>query len=173
MKVFILDTSAFIQGFSSSAPDTLLYTTPKIVNEIKEEITKLRIENWSQTGKLVIMSPTTKLIEHVKKQAEKSGDINYLSTTDLSILAITYQLKIDGLNTLIISDDYSIQNLADFMGLCYRGMITHGIEHRFMWITYCPGCKKQYNKHKQLEICTICGTELKRKPGKKTRVRDE
>lgn len=171
LKAVILDTSAFIQGFSSSDPDTQLYTTPLVISEINEGIAKIRASNWRHTGKLLIISPSSMSIEHVTTQAKKIGDIKYLSSTDLSLLALTHQLRQDGLTTLLISDDYSVQNLADYIGLTYSGMITQGIKQRFYWIIYCPGCRKQYNNNQQINICPICGTELKRKPGKKTRTR--
>jgi UPF0271 protein len=173
LKAIILDTSAFIQGFNTSDTETQLYTTPSVVNEIKEDIAKIRSSNWSQTGKLVIMSPSSTSVDHVITQAKNTGDIQYLSTTDLSIIALTHQLRLDGLTTFLISDDYSVQNLADYMGLTYSGMITHGIKHRFHWINYCPGCRKQFNKTQQIKICPICGTELKRKPGKKSRTHEK
>ena len=173
MKAFILDTSAFIQGFNTSDPDAKLYTTPLVINEINEEIAKIRVVNWSQTGKLVIITPSSSSIEHVLSQAKIIGEIKSLSTTDLNVVAISHQLKQKGLTTFLISDDYSVQNLADYMGLTYRGMITHGIKRRFHWINYCPGCRKQFDKTQQINICPICGTELKRKPDKKSRTRVE
>jgi UPF0271 protein len=170
LKAIILDTSAFIQGFNTSDTDTHLYTTPLVIAEIKEELAKIRAQNWSRTGKLIIMPPTQKSLDHVKNQANNSGDINYLSNTDLSILALSQQLTLDGLTPIIISDDYSIQNLADLMGLSYTGMITQGIKQRLQWINYCPGCKKQYKNTQKLKICSICGTKLKRKPLKKLKL---
>ena len=173
MKAVILDTSAFIQGFNTSDSNTQLYTTPNVINEFKEEITKIRASNWSQTGKLVIMSPRETVIEQVIALAKKVGDIKNISTTDISIIALTQQLKQDGLTTVLLSDDYSVQNIADHMGLTYRGMITHGIIQRIHWINYCPGCRKQFNKNQYIKICPICGTEIKRKPGQKTKIGEE
>ena len=168
MKAIILDTSAFIQGFNTSDTETQLYTTHLVVNELKEDIAKIRSSNWSQTGKLVIMSPSSTSVDHVITKAKKTGDIQYLSTTDLSIIALAHQLRLDGLSTFLISDDYTVQNIADYLGLAYSGMITQGIKYRFHWINYCPGCRKQFNKNQQIKICPICGTKLKRKPWKKS-----
>ncbi|MFC1802784.1 NOB1 family endonuclease [Thermoproteota archaeon] len=168
MKALVLDTSAFIQGFDTSNPKTQLYTTPKVIDEIKAEMAKIRAANWSQTGKLQIISPNESSLEHIDKQAQKMGEAKALSTTDHSVLALSHQLNEEGLTTILISDDYGIQNIADEIGLTYQGMITRGIKRRFQWINYCPGCKKQSKKPQQENICPICGTKLKRKPGKKT-----
>jgi UPF0271 protein len=96
------------------------------------------------------------------------GEAQSLSETDISVLALTHQLE-----ATLISDDYSVQNLADELGLSYTGMNTRGIKRRFQWIHYCPGCRKQYTEPQPDNICLICGTELKRKPGKKSKRRSK
>jgi len=171
LKALVLDTSAFIQGFNTSDSETLLYTTPLVIEEIRDEMAKIRATNWSQTGKLVIQMPTEEATQHILSQSRRMGEARSLSETDHSILALTYQLTQQGNQVTLLSDDYSVQNLADELGLNYTGMNTMGIKRRFQWIHYCPGCRKQYPEPQQENICPICGTELKRKPGKKTRRR--
>ena len=173
LKALVLDTSAFIQGFNTSDPETILYTTPLVIDEIRDEMAKIRATNWSQTGKLVIQMPTEESTQHILTQSRRMGEARTLSETDHSILALTSQLTQQGNQVTLISDDYSVQNLADELGLNYTGMNTRGIKRRFQWIHYCPGCRKQFPEPQPENICPICGTELKRKPGKKTRRRAE
>ena len=173
MKALVLDTSAFIQGFNSSDPDIHLYTTHLVIDEIRDDMAQIRAVNWSQTGKLVIQTPSEDSIKHVAIRSRNMGEEKVLSDTDHSVLALTYQLKEQGNDVALVSDDYSVQNMAEELGLKYTGMNTRGIKRRFQWIHYCPGCRKQFPEPQPENICPICGTELKRKPGKKTRRRAE
>ena len=171
LKALVLDTSAFIQGFNTSDPNTVLYTTQQVIDEIRDEMAKIRATNWSDTGKLVIQMPTAESTKHIMTRSHKMGEAKALSETDNSILALTYQLTQQNPDVTLVSDDYSVQNLADELGLKYTGMNTMGIKRRFQWIHYCPGCRKQFPEPQPENICPICGTELRRKPGKKTRRR--
>lgn len=171
MKALILDTSAFIQGFSSSNQETKLYTTPLVLNEIKDDIAIYRISNWTETGKLIIMMPEGSSLEQTISSAQRMGESHALSDTDISVLALAHQISQKYEDATLVSDDYSVQNLADEIGLNYTGLGTRGIKRRFKWIYYCPGCRKEFDKPQSEHICPICGTELKRKPVKKSRRR--
>jgi UPF0271 protein len=165
LKVLVLDTSAFIQGFDTNDHQTRLYTSPLVIDEIRDEMAKIRVVNWSRTDKLVIKMPTDESIKHILTQSMRIGEADALSEADQSILALTYQLKQLGKAVTLVSDDYSVQNLADELGLRYTGMGTLGIQRRFHWIYYCPGCRKQYQELN--EVCPFCGTKVRRKPIKK------
>jgi UPF0271 protein len=171
MRILVLDTSAFIQGFDSSDKDTRLYTTPLVIDEIRDSIAKIRATNWSHTGKLAVQMPDESAMKQVLTHATKMGEAKALSETDHTVLALTLQLTQHGNQATLVSDDYSVQNLADEIGLEYTGMNTRGIQRRFKWIHYCPGCRKQFDGPQPDNICPICGTELRRKPGKKSRRR--
>ena len=171
MRLLVLDTSAFIQGFDTSDKETMLYTTPLVVDEIRDKIAKIRATNWSTTGKLSIQMPGEASLKHVSAMAAKIGEAKALSETDHTVLALTLQLTNQGNEATLVSDDYSVQNLADELGLNYTGMNTRGIQRRFQWIHYCPGCRKQFDGPQPDNTCPICGTELRRKPGKKSRRR--
>ena len=171
MKALVLDTSAFIQGFNTSDLNMILYTTQLVIDEIRDEMAKIRADNWRQTGKLVIQMPDEEATQHILSNSRRMGEARTLSETDHSVLALAYQLSQQGYDVNLVSDDYSVQNLADELGLKYTGMNTMGIKRRFQWIHYCPGCRRQFPEPQPENICPICGTELKRKPGRKTRRR--
>jgi UPF0271 protein len=59
----------------------------------------------------------------------------------------------------ILSDDYSIQNVASTLDIKYQGFLQKGITKKFKWVSRCPGCGKQFNEIKK--ICPICGTSTK------------
>ena len=162
----ILDTSSFIQGFDSSHSETKLFTTYFVMDEVKDEMAKLRLENWVRTGKIKVQNPDDTFQQRVLNASRELGEVKALSETDHSVIALALQLSAH-FDTTIISDDYSVQNLSDELGIKHRGLITRGIKKRFQWVHYCPGCYKYFDGPQKDPDCPICGTELKRKPGKR------
>lgn len=167
MKALILDTSSFIQGYSSSDPATKLYTTYLVREEVRDEMARIRLDNWVQTGRITIKSPDPDSMKQVMASSKKMGENKALSDTDHSVIALALELS-PQFDVTVISDDYSVQNLSDELGIKHRGMITRGIKKRFNWVHYCPGCWKHFDGPQEDNVCPICGTETKRKPGKKS-----
>jgi UPF0271 protein len=162
-----LDTSSFIQGFNSSNPEIKLYTTFHVKDEVRDKMARIRLENWERSGRIIIKSPRRESLQRVLLSSKKLGEQKALSDTDHSIIALALELSIE-YDTTIISDDYSVQNLSNELGIKHQGLATKGIKKRFQWLHYCPGCRKQYSGPQENNVCSICGTELKRKPGKKS-----
>ena len=94
----------------------------------------------------------------------------YLSEVDLHVLALALDLKNANLNPVIVTDDYSIQNVANKLDVDFMSLLTYGIKFRLKWILYCPACYRKYPADCALLSCRICGTKIKRKPVKKTRL---
>ena len=96
--------------------------------------------------------------------------MRYLSEADMQVLALALELKSRGSTPLIVTDDYSIQNVANKIDVDFTALLTFGIKFRFKWILYCPACYRKYPQDYKFKVCEVCGTELKRKPKKKTRL---
>jgi len=118
----------------------------------------------------MIRSPKDSFFQKIQEASRKVGDMRYLSEVDLQVLALALELKGKGLSPLIITDDYSIQNVANKIDVEFASLMTFGIKFRFKWILYCPACFRKYPSDYRFKICEVCGTELKRKPKKKTRL---
>jgi UPF0271 protein len=86
----------------------------------------------------------------------------------MQLLALALELKTQGENPEIITDDYSIQNVAKQNGIAFYALATSGIKRLLEWIRYCPACHKEYPINSSFSACQICGTELKRKPKRNT-----
>ncbi|MEM3507089.1 MAG: hypothetical protein QW589_02275 [Candidatus Bathyarchaeia archaeon] len=168
LKVFVVDTSAFIAGFDPFSVEEKVYTVPEVWKELVENtIPYFRFETSYNCGRLKVKSPSLKTKKTVIKKAIEIGEKLALSEADLKILALGLDLKLKGEEPIIISDDYSIQNMAESLGLKYSSLITFGISYRFKWIFYCPACFKKYPQSNGLNVCIVCGTTLKRKVLKK------
>lgn len=164
----LLDTSAFIMGYEASDVDEEHYTVPAVREELRRgDLPKLRLDTARRTGRLKVLSPEDRYVAEVEAAAAELGETGVLSTTDRELLALGLQLRAEGKNPIVVSDDYSVQNVADRLGLRYRSLATPGIKRRFDWIIYCPGCRRSFSRPQPGGVCPICGTELRRKPIRK------
>jgi UPF0271 protein len=165
LKAIILDTSAFIQGFNPS-DSTEQYTTPLVYLEIHDEIAKLRYEGARSSGILRERTPSPESLHRVEQASKGIGESHILSLTDKQILALALDLKTEGKESMIVTEDYSIQNMSQKLGITFQARGTRGIRKEIHWIIYCPGCKKRFEVPQVDGVCIICGTPLKRKPFK-------
>lgn len=171
MKVLVLDTSAFIAGFDPLTVPEEQYTVPEVRNElVVESMTLMRFNTAIESGKMTVKHPKDACFQEIKEAAKNAGDLRYLSEADLQVLALALELKGSGYSPLIVTDDYSIQNVANKIGVEFTSLMTFGIKFRFKWILYCPACYRKYPQEHKSTVCEVCGTELKRKPKKKTRL---
>ena len=160
-----MDTSAFIAGFEPFSIQNEVYSVPFVKEElISGSLAHLRFQTAVENGKLKVLKPKEKFMETVKQQAKKVGDYRYLSEADIQVLALALQLKSSGKDSVIVTDDYSIQNVANKLKIEFASLATFGIKFQFKWILYCPACHKKYPSDYELKTCKICGTKLKRKP---------
>lgn len=170
-KGFVLDTSAFIAGYEPTGDCVELYTVPEVCEELRDTIARLRVQAALDSGKLTIENPKKRFIEEIVRVAEEMGDFASLSNTDISVLALSLQLKEYKTDLALVSEDYSVQNIANRLDIKHVSLATSGISHRIIWRTYCPGCHRIYEKLAPGEVCPICGTRLKKKPLQKSQVK--
>jgi UPF0271 protein len=163
----VLDTSAFLAGFDPFSVSENQTTVPKVEEEIRtNSMTWVRFKTAVENGKLKVEAPSEEYWNRVKASANKVGDSFFLSETDMQILALALELKAKGYNPQIITDDYSIQNVATQMGIEFGSLATFGIRRLLEWVRYCPACHREYPADYNFTKCPVCGTELKRKPRK-------
>jgi UPF0271 protein len=146
---FVLDTSALfsMQGL----PPGEAHATPGVIAELRKyEDPRLRF--WDDL--LKVSSPTEAALRKVREAAARTGDDARLSPTDLEVLALTVDL-----GATLLTDDYSIQNLARVMGLKYRGVGMKEIKETLTWKYRCVGCRKEWDKN--YPDCPVCGSALR------------
>ncbi len=166
-RVAVLDTSAFVAGFDPFSVARDQYTVPMVREEIIEDsMSGVRLKTAVESGRLKVKAPDESFLKRAVASANIAGDAFSLSKTDLQVLALALELKASGYHPLIITDDYSIQNVANQMMIEFASLATFGIRRRLLWVRYCPACHKKYPADSKARTCEVCGTELKRKPAK-------
>ncbi|CAB50242.1 type II toxin-antitoxin system VapC family toxin [Pyrococcus abyssi] len=146
----VLDSSVFIQGLDIEG-----YTTPKVVDEVKDRESRILLESLISSGKVKVVEPSKEALRAVKNAALKTGEIEELSEADLEVLALAYELKAE-----VFSDDYNVQNVARILGLKFR-TLKRGIKKVIKWQYVCIGCGRKFKEMPPGGICPDCGSPVK------------
>lgn len=161
-QVIILDSTAFYSGIPYSGL-AKYYTTDSVVREISHRKKKIiSIQGLIETGKLEVYEPVKDFLQIVVNTACKTGDFPQLSKTDISIIALALEFKNRNLKVTLISDDYSVENVAKKLGILTASISADGIKRIVEWKIYCGGCGKVF-KNFTSNICDVCGSPLKKK----------
>jgi UPF0271 protein len=151
-KPFVLDTSAMYNGTDYPA-DTVLYSTPMVVDEVKRVYRSNRAELFVDT-RLKIIEPDRRSVGKVVEAARKNGDIARMSPADIEVLSLAYEL-----NAVIITEDYSIQNTASALGVEFRSLYIPRIASYVEWTLICESCRRESDS-KEEKVCRICGGKM-------------
>lgn len=126
-------------------------------------VSKIRLISSLEGDRIQVQMPEERFLREVEASALELGEASALSDADKELLALALQLKPVG-QVELVSDDYSVQNMAEALGIGYRGLTTRGIQQRFKWLLYCPGCHRVFDRPPIDGLCPHCGSEIKRKP---------
>ncbi len=149
---YVLDATAIRNGMTLSG-EYEWYMTSSVKDEISRG-KQAKDLNLLVDISIKIMDPSTPNVERIEAKARETGDIGRLSKTDIEVLALA--LEIDG---IILSDDYSVQNIAKALDIKFKGGAEKGIKEVFTWRWRCRGCGKFYDE--EMPDCPICGSELR------------
>lgn len=161
-KTFVLDASAIFNGIFAQKLLGNKLVTECVIYEIQGMLRgEVFLEQISQRNDIIQTNPTQNATQEIMKIASETGDISELSPCDIEIIALAYELKQSGAETILITDDYDIQNLADHLGLKFRGIYWKGITHIHDYYWLCIGCGAKSQEKRT--HCIECGSEVRRK----------
>jgi len=156
-----------LAGFDPFSVSAEQVTVLNVEEEIRtNSLTWVRFKAATESGKVLVKKPSEETRRQVEVCAVQVGDSFFLSEADKQVLALALELKIAVCNPSIVTDDYSIQNVAKRLGIEFTSLATLGIRRALEWIRYCPACHREYAANRVSIECDVCGTELKRKPRK-------
>jgi len=147
--VFVLDSSALFS--MEDLPSEDIAVPPGVVDELRK-YKDPRVERWGDL--LRVSECTQRSVSKVKETALKSGDAGRLSDVDVSVIALAIDL-----GGVVLTDDFSIQNVCSIMKIEYRSVGTGGIKKVEKWNYRCNGCGKWYKE--KMDDCPICGSSMK------------
>ncbi len=148
-------------GFNPTRPGEA-YTVQAVEDELaKGTMTQLRFHVNKEKRNVIVSSPSLKALSSVEAISSKAGEKGHVSQADREVVALALDLKEEGQDPIIVSDDYAVQNMAEHLHLEYGSLANYGIAHKFDWIMYCPACHRRFSVPEK--TCRVCGTDLKRK----------
>ena len=158
-RVFILDTSAILSGKPIYLDDSIMVTIPNVIKEIKPGGRGYRTLRYLLETGLAIYSPSEESLDRVKTVSLETGDKDRLSSVDKGILALALDINKKEKEAIILTDDYSIQNVAHVLNIKFENISQRGITKKFKWAYQCRGCGKKFEEN--IKVCPICGSLTK------------
>jgi UPF0271 protein len=150
---YIADATAFYASIPFK--DVIIFTTPKIIEEVKHIKKHFSIINTLIDANIInVIEPSIASIKKAKRLAERSGDMERLSDADLSIIALALELEYE-----VLTDDYAIINVLKRSNMKVKSISTK-MRKVGRWIKYCKGCKITFSKG---DVCNRCGNKLSKK----------
>lgn len=116
-RAYILDTGALLAGIHLTLP-CKSYTTSLVASEVIDEESRGSLERAVETRKLEIVD--VDVDEDLRKLTSRG-----LSLSDVSIIALSLQLRNRGLEPLVFTDDYALQE-----ELVKRGVEVRPVRYR-------------------------------------------
>ncbi len=151
----VLDATSFYAGIPFSSQEQS-FTTPLVFEEIKHiKKSHEAVQTLIDLDRLRIIEPERENTDFVLEKAKHTGDLLNLSEEDISVLALCVQL-----NGELVTDDYTVSNVAKHLNLKVIPIMTKGISKVLDSVYFCPACNKVFEK---ISDCPICGSKLKRK----------
>ena len=132
-----------------------VYTTPFVINEIKDSYSKLNLELSDEAGKVIVLEPELSYYELVEGKLRDIGETG-LSKADKSVIALAIMLG----NSVVFTDDLAVQNVLAHFGVDYYSVKLPFKLKAGKRVEYvCPSCGRAY---KEPGVCKVCGTPLVR-----------
>lgn len=125
--VLILDTAAFISATHLHIYDRPLYTTPSVLDEVKDSESVQRLSLSQSIDRIIVVEPSKEYIEKALNLAKKFRVLDKLSKTDLDVLALALQLVSEGYDVTVLTDDYVLQRILKSIGIAFKPVKTIGV----------------------------------------------
>lgn len=157
-RAYILDTSLLLGG-KEPPRDGDWYTTNEAAHEVSPGGKDARrFEQWKDLG-MELRSPLPDSEDRVDEVAMRAGNLGRLSVADRSLLALALEL-----GGTLVTDDHTMLDVADRLGLEVRTINSEGIQETVDWKPRCTGCGKWFEQMPKRDECIICGSPVKAKP---------
>ncbi len=169
--LILLDSSAILNDYNFSFDPKRKYVmTSRIFAEMRDLRSRMMVDNAQMLNILSITDPCPVSQQKMNDFVSSKG-FEKLSYADLSLLALARELKGRREKIVVISDDYSIQNMCQALKIPFNSVIQGRITETIVFNKSCPACGKRFKRGFKGRICDGCGSRLKtaRKPQKPKR----
>lgn len=154
--VYVLDTSVILtySGALGVLLEEGVALPPSVLDEVQLEPQRSRLQELIEAGARVL-HPGEEALRAVREAARGAGE-HHLSEADVDVLALALQL-----GATLFTEDYSMQNVAQILGIPWRSLTTRGIRKVYLWGFKCVDCGRVFEEAPG-ESCPVCGGRLRR-----------
>jgi endoribonuclease Nob1 len=158
--VYIIDSSAILSGKPLPIDQQDCRTVEEIADEFSVGGSSYRMFQYLCEKGLSLHRPSDSSKKKVQTITEKMGESLRLSSADKAVLALAVDVEsIAEKKAVILTDDYSIQNIANVLKICFQPISQTGITKTFKWNRCCRGCGRLLSNEEM--VCPICGSSAK------------
>ena len=147
---YVLDATAIRSGMTFAGDQW--FTTQCVANEIRLGRQGRGMDLLADLA-ITVQGPSPESLDRIRMAAESTGDIAKLSETDIEVLALALEK-----DAILISDDYSVQNVAALLKIQFQTDLG-GIREIIHWTFRCRGCGRYFDE--QHPDCPVCGSEIR------------
>ncbi len=126
-RAIVLDTAGFLARIQLHIYGVELYTVPRVVEEVKDATSVEGLEISQLIERVAVVEPRREFVDRVKMLAQQVGSMHKLSSTDIDVAALALQLKSEGYEVTVVTDDYTLQNLLAHLGIKFMAIKYRGI----------------------------------------------
>ncbi len=128
--IYILDSPALLndENFSFEKGNKY-FVTSMVFDELKDFRSKSLAENAQSQELLTVQDPCPLSIQITNQKCAESG--TEISDTDISVIALAIEFRERNEKFVVITDDYSVQNILKKLKIKFKGVIQGEIKkHR-------------------------------------------
>ncbi len=155
----MLDATPLLILYIPENSVTCRHVLAEVLNKKSRDI----IRGLYEGGLVKVKEPKRRSIEFILRFSRELGEDRKISIADLHVISLAYELRQEGEDVVVITDDFSIQNILSRLGIDYRA-VRRGIRRSIKWIYVCRMCGKVFKNLPSNGVCTICGGEVYRRP---------
>ncbi len=164
--IYVLDAAALFASYQLMLPhNSKAVTTKEVVEEVRDLDSRASLELSLSAGKLVIVDVPDKFLVEAVRVAGDLGEFSKLSKADISLTALMIMLVrvCGGVDVFVVTDDYSLQNIANYLGLRVLGVKRRTIDKVVKYVSVCRLCGYVDNTGLGV-VCPVCGGFMSRRP---------
>ncbi len=168
-QIYVLDTGVLVSTWTDKKLDSTFTTTPSIIEEIRNRLSRFRAETLFLLEKMDERTPNEEFVRQVESAAVSAGDKLELSQNDIELIALALTISGEGSDVTLVSTDFAVLNTASHLGIRILDP-NKKFRQRITWIMKCPACNYKSQTPTRETECPVCGTEMRRSPSKKRNI---
>lgn len=176
-EILVLDASPFLKGKIDPKWAKQFFTIPEVLLEVRDKTARQNLD--TTLVDIQVRNPLPASIRKIKKEATKTGDISTLSSTDIRVMALTFELskeesetnsddgdgwitptnikvKYEDKTVSCMTSDFAMQNTLLQMNLGVSALDGMIITRTKTSVLRCHACTKVTTKMDKI-FCPACG----------------